>query len=85
MFDKVLPEEDVNARIDPEILIKILTNLLANATKFAESRIEFRMEDEEGKIKFIISNDGQIIAPEDRERIFTPFFREERDDLAGGT
>ena len=85
VFDKVLPEEDVNARIDPEILIKILTNLLANATKFAESRIEFRMEDEEGKIKFIISNDGQIIAPEDRERIFTPFFREERDDLAGGT
>lgn len=84
-FDKVLPEDSVNAWIDPEILIKILTNLLANATKFAEHRVEFKMEDEEGLIRFQVSNDGQVIAPEDRERIFTPFFREDRDDLSGGT
>ena len=84
-LEKRLPEEPVEARIDPEILIKILTNLLANAMKYASGRVVFRMEDEPGQVRFRISNDGPLIAPEERERIFTAFYREEREDLVGGT
>ena len=83
--EKDFPREPIQARTDPEILIKILTNLLANATKYADSRILFRMEETPDAIRFRISNDGKLIAPEERERIFEAFYREERDDLTSGT
>ncbi len=85
IIEKDIPDGETNARIDPEILIKILTNLLANATKYAEKRIRFRMETGEKSIRFRISNDGPLIGVDDRERIFSPFFREDRDDLVTGT
>ncbi|MBO6160597.1 MAG: response regulator [Bacteroidales bacterium] len=85
LIEKALPEGETNARIDPEILIKILTNLLANATKYAEKRIRFRMEENGKSIRFRISNDGPLIGADDRERIFHPFFREDRDGLITGT
>ena len=86
-IEKVLPEEPVIAWLDPEILIKILSNLLGNAVKYAASEIDFSLEapSDEGTVRFRISNDGQIISPKNREKVFVAFWREDRDDLTAGT
>lgn len=84
-IEKELPENPVSACVDPEILIKILTNLFANATKYAEKKIVFRMEDLTDRIEFRISNDGPLVPQEARSRVFDAFYREERDKSTPGT
>lgn len=84
-IEKELPENPVNAWVDPEILIKILTNLFANATKYAEKRIVFKMEDLPKTIVFRISNDGPLVPVLSRERVFDAFYREERTNSTPGT
>jgi signal transduction histidine kinase/DNA-binding response OmpR family regulator/streptogramin lyase len=93
-IEKKLPEGPVFAWTDPEILIKILSNLLGNAVKYAESKIIFSLEAPEigpdeavvdGNLTFRISNDGQIISPKNREKVFQAFWREDRGETTAGT
>ena len=85
-LEKHLPDHPVIVRIDPEILIKILTNLLSNAVKYADSRIVFTLDDSDpSRLVFRLSNDGPLILPENREKIFAAFWREDRENPASGT
>ena len=84
-ISKVIPDLPVIAWLDPEILIKIVSNLFGNAVKFAESEINLRLEDTSDLIRITISNDGPVISPDDRDKVFLAFYRENRDDLTSGT
>jgi two-component system, sensor histidine kinase and response regulator len=76
----LLIEEDVPgwATGDPYRLRQVLSNLISNAVKFTE-RGEVviscsKLQGEEGvPLRFEITDTGIGIAPEDQERLFTPF------------
>ncbi|TDE60402.1 HAMP domain-containing histidine kinase [Nonomuraea mesophila] len=60
----------------PVQLDRILTNLLDNATRHADTRIDLEVAVEEGRrVVVTVTDDGEGIAPEDRERVFERFFR----------
>jgi signal transduction histidine kinase len=84
---KVDAEPGVVARVNNLDIGRVLTNLLDNAARHADSEVvvTVRREDREAVVE--VFNDGDEIAPEDRELIFERFIRlpasRERD--SGGT
>ncbi|MEB2773838.1 two-component regulator propeller domain-containing protein [Algoriphagus sp. D3-2-R+10] len=66
------------ADVDKEAVIKILSNLLINALKNAESMIHIRMDYNPASpsvFQIEISNDGDLIPREMAKKIFEPFFQ----------
>ncbi|WP_223166231.1 sensor histidine kinase [Nonomuraea sp. SYSU D8015] len=68
-------------------LARVLTNLLDNAQRHAETYVDVTVGKEDGTAVLSVENDGVEIAPEDRERIFERFTRLDasRSRDAGGT
>jgi signal transduction histidine kinase len=67
-----------NAR--PELIRRVLENILRNAMIHSKeaSRIEVRMASDENKASVTVRDFGVGVAPENLERIFDPFYREEK-------
>ncbi|MFI7617372.1 ATP-binding protein [Nonomuraea terrae] len=59
----------------PVQLDRLLTNLLDNATRHAATRIEVEVSVHQGQVVVTVTDDGDGIAPEDRERVFERFTR----------
>lgn len=81
-----LPKNHVVAFADPEALMKICTNLISNAIKYAAAKAVVSLPmvkagDEQFTIRFM--NDGRAISEEFREKIFEPFFRLRNNDKQG--
>ena len=81
-----LPKTLVIVFADREALVKICSNLISNAIKYAASTTtvsisSFHPKDETFTIRF--SNDGKGIPDEFRDRIFEPFFRFHGKDKPG--
>lgn len=76
-FEIDLPEEDFSAPVDKEALTKMLSNLFNNAIKYATSHIHVQLspqaEDRTGYFSITVSNDGQQIPADMKEKIFEPF------------
>lgn len=74
---------------DPDRLLQVLTNILANAIKFSEPQgtVTIRMKLNELMVRVAVHNRGEVIPQQDREKLFTKFFQ--RDSSAtrakGGT
>jgi signal transduction histidine kinase len=64
----------------------VIRNILENAARYAESRVEVSLVAEHGIAKLTIDDDGPGIADEDRDRVFERFTRldEARDRAHGG-
>ncbi|MEJ7928758.1 ATP-binding protein [Ramlibacter sp. AN1015] len=75
-----LAGEPVWARVDPDKLGTALANLLSNAIRFAPEGSEVLLElGAQGPLALIdIRDQGPGIAPADRDRVFEPFYRGER-------
>lgn len=75
---------ELYAYVDREAVTKIVSNLLANAIKYARKNIQihFQLKDQD-LIQIDFSNDGKTIPEELREKIFEPFYRVP--DAAGKT
>ncbi|MFI6501251.1 ATP-binding protein [Nonomuraea typhae] len=71
----------------PIQLDRLLTNLLDNAERHARSRVEVQVAVEGDEVVLTVTDDGDGIAPEDRERVFERFTRlkEGRDRDQGGS
>ncbi|WP_224997875.1 two-component regulator propeller domain-containing protein [Cesiribacter sp. SM1] len=83
-----LPEAPLFAFVDKEAFTKILSNLLNNALKYAESRVQLSFTplspaDKEFVIE--IRNDGHLIPYEMKQKIFEPFFRLKESENELGT
>lgn len=71
-----MPENACYANVDPEAFTKIVSNLLSNALKFTISHIWIDLISVEGrKLELRIKDNGQGIALEEQEKIFTPFYQ----------
>jgi two-component system sensor histidine kinase BaeS len=68
--------------VDPDRLGQALGNLLSNAIKYtpAGGTVSVSSGTTEDMVWVRVSDTGQGIAPEDQERIFTPFYRVHRPD-----
>ncbi len=73
------PESLPEIEADP-VLRRVFDNLLDNARKFSEGKVELRGRAEPGSQALIveITDHGIGISPEDQPRIFEPFFRSDR-------
>ncbi|MFA6086555.1 two-component regulator propeller domain-containing protein [Mucilaginibacter sp.] len=81
-----LPENQVIAFVDSEAFVKICSNLIANAIKYAATTAtvsidQFTAINKLFTIKF--SNDGRGIPDEFKDKIFEPFFRIRSDEKRG--
>jgi two-component system OmpR family sensor kinase len=71
---------------DARLLARAVNNLLANAAKYAQSRMVLSAaRTEAGRVRIVVEDDGPGIPPEERQRVFEPFYRLSREpDLQAG-
>ena len=60
---------------DFSILRKILINLITNALKFSQKPVKLHIFEENQELRFIISDKGIGISPEDQKHLYERFFR----------
>jgi len=73
-----LPPSSIYAIADEEALERIFSNLLSNAVKYADRLVTVKLhpvmkDDSYFTVEFL--NDGPVISPDMREKIFQPFVR----------
>jgi signal transduction histidine kinase len=82
-----LPGTNLVSYADSEAFTKIITNLLSNAVKYSEEKVELRLlpptNTENLLVEFI--NDGHLVPPDMREKIFEPFVRLKKNEKQKGT
>ncbi|MGA2406088.1 MAG: two-component regulator propeller domain-containing protein [Bacteroidales bacterium] len=64
--------------VDRETLIKIISNLLSNALKFADTSVDLYLEPDtpdNRSLRIRVNSDGRLIPPDYSEKIFEPFFQ----------
>jgi signal transduction histidine kinase len=61
--------------VETDVVERILSPLLENATRFARQHIMLDIRAADGEVVFEIRDDGPGIDPRDRERIFDAGFR----------
>ncbi|MGI8333812.1 HAMP domain-containing sensor histidine kinase [Actinomadura scrupuli] len=66
---------DVRVRGSRIQLIRVLSNLLSNAERHAETGVEIFVESADGQATVTVVDDGVGIEPADRERVFERFTR----------
>lgn len=71
-----LPDEPVWVRMDVPRLRQVLFNLLNNALEALREGgvIEVRVRPVRGMVEITVADDGPGIPPQDRERVFVPFY-----------
>ncbi|GAB4246376.1 two-component system sensor histidine kinase NtrB [Deferrisoma sp.] len=80
--DAVLEEqvEPAPARVDPDLVRQALLNVLLNAAQAVEAGGRVRVvcgpapDEGPGAVRVVVEDDGPGVPPEERERIFDPFY-----------
>jgi len=72
--------------LDPRLTARALQNLLRNAMRYCEKRIQIGVQVNAAGCEIWVDDDGIGIPEEERERIFEPFYRldRSRDRATGG-
>jgi two-component system OmpR family sensor kinase len=76
-----------SVQADRRLLARATGNLLRNAQKYAASRVALSaLRRHDGGVEILVEDDGPGIPPDERERIFEPFYRldRSRDRATGG-
>ena len=87
-YNILLPDTPVIAWVDEDAFNKIVTNLFSNAVKYADKNITiqlFPVQPVDVQFRLEITNDGTLIPPAMRERIFEPFYRIKENSKQKGT
>jgi len=77
--------EPLMMEVDPEKIGTALANLLSNAIRYSplKGTIELSLSQQPGLVHIDIQDQGIGVAPADRERIFEPFYRGQRQPTDG--
>ena len=86
--------QNQNVVMDKELMYQVILNLIINALDAIRARrkeesgyrgtLLFRIEENKKAIRFMVIDDGIPVPPENRERIFNPFFTTKRDGTGLG-
>lgn len=83
-FTLQLPDEDLTGDVNQEALTKIISNLLNNGVKYADTylHVSLAVEGKDSDKRFCIRtvNDGTVIPDILKEKIFQPFVRLDKED-----
>lgn len=76
-FSVTYSDEHFHADVDKEAMTKVLSNLLTNANKYTQSRIEVRFQEHPEKQTFSIEvqDNGKGMSEEELTKIFKPFYQ----------
>ena len=74
-FEAVVSGEAVEAVGDARLLRRLLRNLLENGARHGRPPIHVAVSQQGMEAVIIVSDQGEGIAPEERERVFEPFHR----------
>jgi signal transduction histidine kinase len=74
-------DESLSARVDPGAFRQVLLNLLDNAVKYGPpgQRIRVALARDDKQAMLTVEDEGPGIPAEERERVWTPFYRLSRD------
>lgn len=70
-----LKSQDFAAAIDQEVFTKIVSNLMANACKYASSLVKVTLLQTDDDFSLSVCNDGKLISEKDKGHIFSMFYR----------
>jgi signal transduction histidine kinase len=72
---------------DGDRVLQIISNLLSNAFRWTPDggRVDLGLSAENGSISVVVRDSGPGVRPEERERIFRPFFSGDQSRDGGGT
>ncbi len=72
-----LPDMPVYAECDPDVICRVLTNLISNALKFTRTlenpEISISVAQKKGKVRVSVSDNGPGIPPEEHRTIFQKY------------
>jgi signal transduction histidine kinase len=68
---------DLWVMADADLMKQVIQNLAANAVKFNHKGgfVRFKLHSDDKQVEFTIANSGKGIATEDRDKVFTRFYR----------
>lgn len=71
------PDKSFCANVDQEFITKMLSNLLSNALKFADSKIVLNCRVQKASQTFVllVTDDGSGISDIEKQKIFAPFYQ----------
>jgi signal transduction histidine kinase len=72
------PRVGLVVRGDAEALLRVVTNLLDNATRHGRTQVTLAAERQNGAVRVEVADDGPGFAPADLPRVFDPLFRSDR-------
>lgn len=79
-------KNDIKILADEHFIERAISNLVVNAGRYANKKLEINLYRNKQKIEISIEDDGKGVAENMREKIFSPFFRpdESRNRTQGG-
>ena len=80
-----LGEKDIYAFIDAEAFKKIVSNLFGNAIKYTKGQVFVNLKADDTLFELSIKNDGNLIDPHLKNKIFEPFYRVSGSENQTGT
>lgn len=82
---KLSMQAQVKAQVDKEGFTKMVSNLMNNAVKYCASKIDVVLNTDNDNLYVQVSNDGNIVPDNMKEKIFQPFFRMDDAQARTGT
>lgn len=81
---EVVPPVDVNVLVDPDHARRMLLNLLENAFKYGAPPVRISVRQQDDRVVFRVTDEGDGVAPDVADRLFDRFSRgSTTDGLAG--
>jgi PAS domain S-box-containing protein len=86
-FTVTVPAGVGSARFDADRVDQVLDNLLSNAIRHTASgtNVDVRIAEEKDEVIVSVTDRGAGVGPDERARLFTPFFQTPRSRSFGGT
>ena len=75
-----VPEDEINVQMNADLFRRVYDNLFENSMKYNEegTLIGISLKKENGRVYIRVFDDGKGISKENREKIFEPFYRENK-------